>query len=418
MALRPTHLQKSVGSSTIWDMPYSRVQRIFIIAGIVSLFAAYIGWWFRFINDPVQRTGADFIAFYAAGRVAQEYGFSRTYEPGLQQAVQEAVVGFPLVQGQVLLYNHPPLLHPILRLLVTPNYVASFHRWIALLIVIYIISLVVLSKIVESSGMKPGAIRLVAISSLLFLFLYFSLLNGQDTALVFLGAAIWLYGLITGQEWLAGFGLSLTVQRPHLSLALAIPMIFRYRKAFLAYVLGSALLVILSTLVIGLDGMRSYIDILLISTGGEWHGMNEESMVNLLGLALRVFGPSVADPLRIWGWVVFGAAILGLTYAWTITRDMRTNLIGLTVIVTLFTSPHLHFHDLALLLIPFYELIRVGYLKDFAAIASPLAASLVMLVSNITPALLFTAPYVLMLLLAVYPYILTRKRLLTAPHRS
>lgn len=399
-------------------MPSSRFQRIFLIAGIVALFAAYIGWWIRFINDPVQRTGADFIAFYAAGRVAQEFGFSKTYEPGLQQAVQEEVVGFPLAQGQVLLYNHPPILQPVLRLLVTQNYVASFHRWVALLIAIYVVSLIVLSKIVKSSGMKPGAVRLVAISALLFLFLYFSLLNGQDTAIVFLGAAIWLYGLTTGQEWLAGFGLSLTVQRPHISLALAIPMIFRYRKAFLAYVLGSALLVIFSTLVIGLDGMRSYIDILLISAGGEWHGMNEESMVNLLGLALRVFGPSVADPLRLWGWVIFGAAILGLTYAWTITGDIRTNLIGLTVIVTLFTSPHLHFHDLTLLLIPFYELIRVGYLKDFAATASPVAASLIMLMSNVTPALQFTAPYVLMLLLALYPYFLARKRFLTAPHRS
>jgi hypothetical protein len=116
--------------------------------------------------------------------------------------------------------------------------------------------------------------------------------------------------------------------------------------------------------------------------------------------------------------VIFGAAILGLTYAWTITRDIRTNLIGLTVIVILFTSPHLHFHDLALLLIPFYELIRVGYLRDFAATASPIAASLLVLMSNITPALQFTAPYVLMLLLAVYPYFLARKRLLTAPHRS
>ena len=399
-------------------MPTSRFQRIFLIAGILSLFAAYIGWWFRFINDPVQRTGSDFIAFYAAGRVAQEYGFSRTYEPDLQQAVQQEVVGFPLVDGQVLLYNHPPYSSPVLRLLVTPDYVESFHRWVFLLITIYVVSIFILSKILEYSGVERRTLFLTAVSAFLFLPIYLSLMNGQDTAIVFLGTAVWLYGLTTGKESLAGLGLSLTVLRPHISLALAIPMIFRYRKAFFAYVVGSACLVIFSTLVIGLDGMQKYMDLLLISTGGEWHGMNEESMVNLLGLGLRILGPTVADAMRLWAWVIFGAAIFVLSYLWSRRTQFPGNLIGLTMVVTLFTSPHLHFHDLTLLLIPFYELVRLGYLKKFAAIAFPIAASLLLLISNITPVLQFTTPYVLMLVLAIYPYLSKEGKTLTAPHRS
>jgi hypothetical protein len=396
-------------------MPYSRFQRIFAIAGIVSLFASYVGWWFVFIQDPVQRTGADFIAFYAAGRVAQEYGYSRIYEPDLQQAVQQYVVGFPLVQGQVLLYNHPPFSSPILLLMVTPDYVESFHRWVFLLITIYIGSIMILSKLFEFSGSERRTIFLIAVSALLFLPVYLSLMNGQDTAIVFLGTAIWLYGLATGKESLAGLGLSLTVLRPHISLALAIPMFVRHRKAFITYVLGSACLVIFSTLVIGLDGMQKYMDILLISTGGEWHGMNEESMVNLLGLVLRILGPAAADTIRIWGWVIFGASIFGLTYLWSRKRNLPENPIGLTMIVILFTSPHLHFHDLALLLIPFYELVHVGYLKNFAAIALPIASSLLLLVSNITPVFLFITPYVLMLILAMYPYL---SKEVIAPRRS
>lgn len=402
----------------MWSMPYSRVQRIFIIAGLLSLISAYIGWWFRFINDPVQRTGADFIAFYAAGRVAQEYGFSRAYDPDLQQAVQQEVVGFPLAQGQVLLYNHPPFSSPVLRLLVTPNYVESFHRWVFLLIAIYVVSILILSKMLEFSGIERRTLFLIAASAFLFLPIYLSLMNGQDTAIVFLGTAVWLYGLATGKEWLAGLGLSLTVLRPHISLALAIPMIVRYRNAFFAYVLGSALLVIFSTLVIGLDGMQQYMDILLISTGGEWYGINEESMVNLLGLVLRILGPTVADAMRVWGWVIFGASILGLTYLWSRKSNPAKNLIGLTMIMTLFTSPHLQFHDLTLLLIPFYELVQAGHLKKFAAIAFPIAASLLLLMSNITPALQFTTPYLLMLVLAIYPYLSKDGKPLTEPHRS
>jgi hypothetical protein len=399
-------------------MSYSRFQRIFIIAGILSLFAAYVAWWFRFINDPVERTGSDFIAFYAAGRVAQEYGFSRVFEPELQQAVQQEVVGFPLVEGQVLLHNHPPLLPPLLRLLFTPNYVQSFYRWVFLLIAIYIGSLIVLSKLLEHSEMERRTILLIAVSAFLFLPLYFSLMNGQDTPIIFMGAAIWLYGLTTGKEWLAGFGLSLTVMRPHISLALAIPMIFRYRKAFFGYVLGSSFLVVLAILINGLDGMQKYIDILLISAGGEWHGMREESMVNLLGLMLRILGPSAADIIRPWGWVIFAASIVGLAYLWSRKSELPGNLVGLTVIVTLFTTPHLHLHDLTLLLIPFYELVRSGYLKNFAAIAFPIAASLLLLLSNITPILQFNTPYLLMLVLAIYSYLSKERPTITAPRRS
>jgi hypothetical protein len=164
--------------------------------------------------------------------------------------------------------------------------------------------------------------------------------------------------------------------------------------------------------------MQKYIDILRISAGGEWHGMKEESMVNLLGLALRILGPSVADAMRIWGWALFAVSILGLTYLWSRRANVPANLIGLTIVVTLFTTPHLHFHDLTLLLIPFYDLVRSGFLKHFAAIAFPIAASLLLLVSNITPVLQFTAPYLLMLALAMYPYLSKKQQSVTAPHRS
>ena len=399
-------------------MPTSRFQRIFIIAGILSLVIAYVGLWIRFINDPVERTGADFIAFYSAGRVAQEFGFSRVYEPDLQQDVQEKEVGFTLVPGQVLLYNHLPFLLPILRLSMTENYVGSFHVWVILLVSIYLIALIILSKTLQLSGLESQLISLLRLAAFLFLPLFLSLMNGQDTAFVVLGASLWLYGLASGNEWLAGLGLSLTTVRPHLSLAFAIPMMFRHRKAFLAYILGSSVLAILSILILGWEGTRQFINILLISTGGEWHGMNEESMVNLLGLVIRLLGPSAGDLLRTWSWMIFGATILGISFLWYRKKDSLNYVIGLTVILALFTSPHLHFHDLTLLLIPFYDLVRSGQLKRFAAIAFPIAASLLLLISNLTPVLQFTTPYLLMLALALYPYISKQRQAITALHRS
>jgi hypothetical protein len=399
-------------------MPATRLQRIFLLSGILSLAIAYVGLWLRFINDPVERTGSDFIAFYSAGRVAQEYGFSRVFEPDLQQAVQAETVGFPLVKGQVLLHNHPPLLPPILRLLVTHNYVESFYRWIALLITIFIASLFILRKALDLSGIDPQTNLLLAISAFLFMPFFFSLMNGQDTVIVFLGMALWFYGLISGKDWLAGFGLSLTVLRPQFSIALAIPMLFGHRKAFWGYFLGSSFLVLLAFLINGLDGMQQYLNILLISVGGEWHGMKEEAMLNLLGMMMRIFGAPAADTIRVIGWVVYAISILLLTYLWAKQKTSRENLIGLTVVIALFASPHLHFHDLTLLLIPIYALVISGRLKKFAATAFPIAASLLLLVSNISPILQYTTPYLLMGVLAYYPFYAKANPSLTSPRRS
>ena len=53
-----------------------KLQRIFVLAGMLSLFVVYLILWGRMIVNPADRTGTDFIAFYAAGRVAQENGLA------------------------------------------------------------------------------------------------------------------------------------------------------------------------------------------------------------------------------------------------------------------------------------------------------------------------------------------------------
>ena len=96
--------------------------------------------------------------------------------------------------------------------------------------------------------------------------------------------------------------------------------------------------------------------------------------------------------------------------------------IGLTVTLAVFVAPHLHFHDLALLLIPIYEFVRLSNQNAGqempVAVITPLAVSLLLLMSNISPVLQYTIPYLVMLALAVYPRFSGWKAPLTALHRS
>lgn len=407
---------------SIQAMKSSSLLRIFFITAIASLFISYLGIWTRFINDPVERTGSDFIAFYSAGRVAQGQGMAHVYDPLSQQDIQEEQVGFSLVPGQVLLYNHLPFLIPILRSIVGEDYIESFYKWICLLILLYLTAILVLSRVLKEAGFDYRTTLLAGIGSFLFLPLFFSLMNGQDTAFLFLGASIWMYGLFSGKETVAGIGLSLTTIRPHIALILALPMLFSHRKVFWGFMLGSGMLAFFSLLILGIEGTQEFVNILLISAGGEWYGMKENAMYNLIGLLVRTVPSLEESTIRKISWGAYGIAILGLCILWGKNRDGQGGQLGLTVTLALFFAPHLHFHDLTLLLIPIYELIHTSsqnrQLETSIVMVLPITSSLLLLISNGSPYLQYTIPYLIMLALAGYPYHLKHKVPVTTPHRS
>lgn len=396
--------------------------RILLVAGALALFISYLGVWIRFISDPVERTGADFIAFYSAGRVAQTEGSGQVYDITLQQDVQEAEVGFELAPGQVLLYNHLPFLIPILQLIMSADYVGSFHRWVSILIALYVTSLLILDSALKHAGVELTRRVLAGIGGMLFLPLFFSLMNGQDTAFLFLGTALWTYGLHSRRDVLAGLGLSLTTVRPHIALMLALPMFFRHRRAFWFFALGSGMLAILSFTIIGVEGTLQFIRILFVSAGGEWHGMQEDAMYNLIGLLARAAPWLELGTVRTLGWGGYALAIAGASILWATSRRLQDGRIGLTVIAALFAVPHLHFHDLTLLLIPMFEMMRSdreATRQDISLpFVLPIAASLLLLASNAAAALQFSVPYLIMLILAAAPYYLRSGPRLTEPRRS
>lgn len=389
-------------------MNYSSTYRIILFTGVISLFLSYIGIWVRLINDPTERTGSDFIAFYSAGRVAQDEGTARVYNPELQQNIQEEQVGFPLVKGQVLLYNHLPFLIPILNLIMTTDYVESFYRWIFIMLLLYGAGILFLNSTLSRNGVDQRSRLITAIGSILFLPLFFSLMNGQDTAILFLGVATWMYGLISGKNFVAGMGLSLTTVRPHISLLLAVPMVFHYRKTFWSFVLGSGTLALISIALLGIDGTKGFIRILLLTGGGEWYGMKENAMYNLIGFLTRIMPWLEPGTIRIIGWTVYGVMVVLLCFLWNKKNENFEGLIGLSIILALFTVPHLHLHDLTLLIIPIYGLVmksvRIGTIRTEVAIVLPIATSILFLFSNASYFLQYTVPYLIMLLLAVLSY--------------
>lgn len=158
-----------------------------------------------------------------------------------------------------------------------------------------------------------------------------------------------------------------------------------------------------SLLMLGQQGSLDFIQTLRISSSGEWFGMNEAAMFNLLGFSLRLFPGTNLLLMRQAAWTLFaGAAILTSISFAKVKMDNDVKF-SITLIIYILVSPHLHYHDLSLLLIPAFILARKYEKSEFSTLKKMsmvfLAASLLIFFSNFFSVLFYNIPYFLIGLL-------------------
>jgi hypothetical protein len=400
-----------------------KLRNSLVIAGIASLLLIYPILWLRVLNDPAQRTAADFLPFYAAGRIALTQGMSKVYDWEAQRNAEDEVLnetirqmlvasgktvtlqdqGAPIEITEVNPFPHPPFIVPVLGLVARLDYVPAFVTWSVLMILLFIPCAILLLKLVPQARGRERWILFWG--TVLFFPAFFSVINGQDTAILMLGASMWMYGLLQERDGLAGLGLALTVIRPHMGLMLGLPFFFKRRKVWWWFCAAAGALVLGSVLLLGWTGIVNFLRILVTSADGEGNKFfNENLMVNLIGLMRRILPFLQAAFVRLVGWIGFGAGILYLCLVWAKNAEIKERHIGLAVILTILGAPHFHYHDLALLLIPIFGLVRVlldkELLKTRDVVLLPLGASVLLFASYfLLPVLKYVIPYLLEIIL-------------------
>lgn len=376
----------------------------FFIAALAFQATWYALLWVSYVRDPQVLAEADFRAFYAAGRIARQEGFGQVYDLTLERRFQAEVAGRPLTDEELLTYNHPPFLLPVLWLLARLDYPVAYIGYCLVQSLLAVAGLPFLFRLLRARNWPRLQIWVLLVGVLLFQPLFISILKGQDTAFYLLGEILWLCGLLRDDDRMAGLGLSLTLIRPQIAVVLAIPFLFKRRKVFWWFCAGAAALGLLSLVMIGPTGVRDYLRILTISMGGQEYGLNQSAMFNFTGLALRLF-PQI-DPIVIrWlAWGLFAAAMVGLSVLWKVSPAIRIRHLGLAVVTSLFVAPHLHYHELTLLLLPILGLaiilVEAGVLRPEKSMYLPVAFSLLLLLGDISPAR-FVIPYLVMAFLVV-----------------
>lgn len=375
-----------------------------LAAGIAFQVVWYVLLWARFVSSP-ELKGADFISFYTAGLIAKSGPISQIYDLQLQHDIQQNVVGKQIGPEEFLPFLHPPFLVPLQSLITSSNYAASYQRWSLVLLAFVGIGAYILWRLLRAKGWDHKATTSAVLTTILFYPIFISILKGQDTAFLLIGALLWLFGLAYQDDRLAGLGLSLTLIRPQIAIVLAIPFLFKRRKVFWWFCAGAAALGLLSLVMVGYSGVRDYLHILVVSAGGQEYGLNQSAMFNFTGLALRLV-PSVDPSVIRWlAWGLFAAALVGLSVLWKVSPAIRIQHIGLAVVTSLFVAPHLYYHELTLLVIPLLGLgmagVTAGRLMVPRAAALPMLVSVVLLFSEFWDPARFTVPYLLMAALPV-----------------
>jgi len=376
---------------------------------LVSAVAILISWYAvlmaAYVRVPGKLEGADFLAFYSAGRVARDYGINHVYDLELQGIAQAHTTGVPVGSQQTLTANHPPFLFPFLSLIAGLNYRSAYFCYVFLLFLIVAAGLPPIYKYLLKNGWKPQLALVSMLGILLFEPLFMSVLKGQDSALLLSGGLLWFAGLRTGKDRLAGLGLALTLIRPQIAIVLAVPFIFKKGRIIHWFAVGAAILGLFSILLVGRTGVLDYFHLITLSAGGEGYGLAEKEMFNITGMILRVWPQSSLGIVHTIGWVLYASAILGMCVLWLKSKTIHLWHITLLLSVSLVTAPHLHYHDLSLLVIPIIGLglagMRTGRWTTWIAAGLPLTVSVILLLSELWDPLRFTVPYLLMIILPV-----------------
>jgi len=394
------------------------LRRVFVVAALASLVLVYSMLWLRMITTPVEYTGADFIAFYAAGRIAQAEGPAQVYDLELQRHYEEEVVGFEVAPEHISPFLHPPFIVPLARALALDDFILSFVLWDLVMLAFLVLGALPLFYLLREGLSRQQRLVLLA-GILLFFPCYASLVIGQDSAIFYFSACIWMFGMLTKRDWLAGLGLAGMTVRPHLALPLALPFLFKRRGVWWWFLIGASSLALFSLAYVGVDGIEGFFRVLLVSGRGENYHTGEEHMFNTIGLLLRTVPALPRLYVRWTGWSTYLLAIIGLCVLWARVPRVEERHVSLAVILSLFTAPHSHINDLVLLIVPvvglLLVLVRKRYLLEQDAVFLPLGVSLVLLFSFFTESLKYSLSYLVMLflLLAVwFPEKLFRRKTL------
>ena len=273
-------------------------------------------------HDPI---GVDFHTYVAAGEVVVERGWSSIYNTGIVGIEQKELVPYQVAQ--------PFLSPPTVALLVIP---LSFLPYDAAYVIWAVFLFACLAAALVWASVSRGLGRWVAIVGALSPWWVMHAVNvGQVVPLVAAGTVVAWRLLRDRRDLLAGVALGAILLKPNTAILVPFALLFATRfRTFASWAAVATLVVVLSTAVIGPQGISEYVTQL---RGPLPNGADD---LTLHG-ALSATG-AFAAVLRI---LIVGAVMAAAVRL----RHSPGLVIPIAIVGSLVISPYLHASDLCML---------------------------------------------------------------------
>jgi hypothetical protein len=360
------------------------IRLVIIAVSIGSLGFIYTWLWARMIQIPSERNGSDFMGLYSAAKISRGYGFLFIYDIEMQENIQTSIVGYEFPPDQTSYFTHPPFIIPLVNLISNGSYTRALIWWSIILLLLNGLSVNIFLHSLPTGTFSKKEAWVFGAGTFLFWPTFSGLMNGQDTAFLLLGTTIWMVSLLDKKMFISGLGLSLTAIRPQLALMLYAPHIFRYPRVFLGAIIGAFLLILISLWLIKINGISDYIKILHVVEGSLYRLPHTRDMPTVAGFLRRNF--DTIDPIffRYTMWGIFFSAVTIISFWWRQNHSITEKHIGLLILLSIIFVPYAHYHELTLLLIPLFCLIRIfseqRWMSSQNLSALPLVISLILLI--------------------------------------
>lgn len=170
--------------------------------------------------------GGDFVQFYVAGKILNQYEPARIYDLDLEVPLQhEAAAGTS--KDQMLVFASAPYAALIYRPFALLSYPWAYVAWLGFSLALYAAAVTLLLGSVQLSGAQRKTGFLLGISSIPFLME--SWIGGQISVVGFFAVALFVFCRARNRRFLAGLALALALFKPTL-IAVPVLMLFCGRR--------------------------------------------------------------------------------------------------------------------------------------------------------------------------------------------
>lgn len=330
------------------------LEKKFIDISAAILFIATLGYFlYALYGNQLNGSANDFRAFYTAGLMLRSGKAAELYSLTAQYHFQKTFIPTLPNASYLLAFLNPPFVALLMVPFVFVAEPLAYMVWgVCNLILLTSICGIVL---VLFKNVRWQVRYLTIAMILLFIPVWESMLEGQFSLLLVLAFLLgWVY-LRNDKQVAAGYVLSMLFFKPQLIVLPAGILIWKYPKAFLAMLIGGCFFLSLSLAAGGFSLLRSYVPFLLGIT--KWHdlyGIHPQQQNSWSGI-IYAFIPPQWRLLFIILWITgdfFALGSLFISWKGKKTDNLFNVQYALLVLVTLFTCPHVNFHDLSILVVP------------------------------------------------------------------